>query len=236
LLIVSSLLCGDPNVSSLPREMLVSYLQGHFTDDAAKVARVFLAGSGPSHQDPLSGIKELDGFCLQLGRIGIPLDVMPSKQDPTTVNWPQRPLHSSLLPHATNSLSRTPNPYAAGHGNQFVVGTDGVNVRDLQRFVLTADKEPLSEIEALERTLKWGHLCPTGPSSVPTVPHVGADPMLLDRRPHIYVCGDSSEFATKTVNGTTLICVPKFSETGEAVLVNLETKDVQLLRFEDNED
>ena len=59
--------------------------------------------------------------------------------------------------------------------------------------------------------------------------------MVLDKRPHIYLCGNSSEFATKKVNGTTLICVPKFSETGEAVLISLETNDVQLLRFEDGE-
>jgi hypothetical protein len=35
LLIVSSLLCGDPNVSFLPCEMLVSYLQGQFTKSEA---------------------------------------------------------------------------------------------------------------------------------------------------------------------------------------------------------
>ena len=257
LLIVSSMLCGDPNVSSLPRDMLVSYLQGHFTNDAAQVSRVVIAGSGPSSQDPIQGIKELDQFCLQISRIGIPLDIMPSKEDPTTLNWPQRPLHSSLLPHATNTLFRTPNPYAAGHGNQFVVGTDGINVQDLQNHTLVTvantlrksgdeDKDEdseeyrrLTELEALERTLEWSHICPTGPQSVPTVPHLDGDPMVLTKRPHIYFCGNAKEgFATKaTADGSsTLICVPKFSDSCEAVLVDLETRDVKLLRFDANEE
>ena len=156
--------------------------------------------------------------------MGIPVDIMPSKHDPTTVNWPQRPLHSSLLPHATNTLFRTPNPYAAGHGNQFVVGTDGVNVKDLQERIIVKkddsddddDKNEnyrrVSELEALEKTLQWSHICPTGPSSVPTVPHIDQDPMILTKRPHVYFCGNATEgFATKKTKDCTLICLPKCS-------------------------
>jgi DNA polymerase delta subunit 2 len=217
--------------------MLVSYLQGQFTTDAAKVCRVLLAGAGPSSQDPLQGIKELDAFGVQLTRAGIPLDIMPAKDDPTTANWPQRPLHSSLLPHATNIVFRATNPYAAGHGAKLVVATDGANVHDLQTHIVTDDQQPLTELQALQQTLEWGHMCPTGPASVGTVPHIDSDPMVLDQSPHLYLCGNAQEgFATKTTaNGTTLICVPKFSETGEAVLVNLETCAVQLLRFDDTD-
>eukprot|EP00980_Cylindrotheca_fusiformis_P012599 scaffold3084_cov144-Cylindrotheca_fusiformis.AAC.47 len=232
-LLVSSLLCGDPDVSSLPREMLASYLQGHFTLDAAKVCRVLVAGNGPSSQDPLQGIKELDAFGAQLSRLGIPIDIMPGKADPTTANWPQRPLHSSLIPNATTFVFRTPNPYAAGHGKQLFVGTDGTNVVDLQKHILTERKEPLSEMEALEKTMEWSHMCPTGPSSVPTVPHVEQDPMVLDQQPHVYFCGNAGKFAHKVMaDGTVLLCIPKFSKTFEAVLLNLETLKVELLRFE----
>lgn len=194
LLIVSSLLCGDPNVSSMPREMLLSYLHGHFTNDAAKVSRVLLAGAGPSSQDPLQGIKELDAFALQLSRAGIPIDIMPAKDDPTTANWPQRPLHSSLLPHATNIVFRSTNPYAAAHGNKLVVGTDGINVRDLQKHILNGENKKMTELQALERSLEWGHICPTGPDSVPTVPHTGIFPFLSPRLhcPYIYVATNFS--------------------------------------------
>ena len=247
-LLVSSLQCADPNVSSMPREMLVGYLQGQFTADAAKVSRVIILGGGPSSQEQLQGVKELDAFCLQLTKTGIPVDVMPGKDDPTTANWPQRPLHSSLLPRATAIVHRTPNPYAAALGEKLIVATDGANIADLQKQVLSktsaeksGDKEesettawePCSEVEALERTLEWSHVCPNGPDSVPTVPHLDQDPMVLDQTPHLYVCGNSNKFETKTVDSTTLICVPKFSSTGEAVLFNLENQKVELLRFED---
>ncbi|KAG7368725.1 DNA polymerase alpha/epsilon subunit B [Nitzschia inconspicua] len=267
LLLVSSLECGDPQVSSLPRELLVGYLQGQFTDEASKVARVIVAGSGPSATDPLGGLKELDMFAgIQVsggsnGGVGmqIPLDILPSSKDPTTANWPQRPLHSSLLPLSNKDNQRmvmsTPNPYEAIHGTKSVMGTDGLNVRDLQKHILKPnpnDKDeapvPLTELEALEQTLRWAHLCPTGPDHLGMVP--SNDPMEMGKTtPHVYFCGNCEEgFATKLLgynededdddvkSKTRLVCIPKFSETGEAVLVNLRTLDVELIRFKVEEE
>ncbi|VEU38538.1 unnamed protein product [Pseudo-nitzschia multistriata] len=276
LLLVSSLLCGDPGVSSMPRDLLVSYLQGHLCDpDAETVARVVLAGSGPGAADPAAGLRELDLWGLQVTRTaGVPLDILPSATDPTTRNWPQRPLHSSLLPHTlrvdhgkgADPMARTtPNPYEASIGNRLVLGTDGLNVRDLQKHVLsppvgntgggngTVDPpeaepargpEPLTELEALERTLRWGHVCPSAPSSAAIGMVPSGDPMAMGRKsktPSLYFCGNCEEgFATKLMKHdedgggeatTRLVCVPKFSETGEAVLVDLNTLEVELLRF-----
>ena len=255
---------GDAGVSSLPRDMLLAYLQGCFTSDAQKVSRVIIAGGGPASAtsdigaSSLTGVRELDSWGLQLGASGIPVDVLPGKSDPTTANWPQRPFHSSLFPKwsSTRLCNTTPNPYAAGHGRRFVIGTDGENVRDLCRSMLYPSQkaakgdnnenfpdsesyEPVKELEALEHTLKWSHMCPTGPDSVPTVPHGDMDPMVLDSTPHLYFSGNSTKFATKMVENkergtmTRLVCVPKFAESGEAVLVNLETLDVELLRFKE---
>jgi DNA polymerase delta subunit 2 len=245
LLLVSALKCGDPNVSSLPRDMLLSYLQGHFDDKglAQKVCRVLICGGGPSSLNPLAGVQELDAWGLALTKTGIPIDILPAQNDPTTANWPQRPFHSSLFPHAsqTNLWNRSPNPYAAGHGTRLVVGTDGENVADLKQSILMNgndnddDKKKIpTDIQALGQTLEWAHMCPTGPDSVPTVPHSDMDPMVLDQTPHVYFCG-SSQFATGVQEDTQtrLICVPPFAETGEAVLVNLETCQVELLRFEE---
>lgn len=284
LLLVSSLLCGDPDVSSLPREMLVSYLQGHFNDGASKIARVIVAGSGPGSVDPAMGLREFDMWGLEVTRTaGIPLDILPSATDPTTRNWPQRPLHSSLLPHtlrttnntgndSTSMARMTPNPYEASINKQLVLGTDGLNVRDLKKYILkppglvassetngdisSTDKDstkwpppqPLTELDALEQTLRWAHICPTGPNS----PDIGmvpsGDPMVMNRRAsNIYFCGNCEEgFATKLFSHdgdgtageykTRLICVPKFSERGEAVLVNLKTLEVEVLRFTMNGD
>jgi DNA polymerase delta subunit 2 len=104
---------------------------------------------------------------------------------------------------------------------------------------------PISELEALERTLVWSNICPTAPASVGSIP---TSDFVLEETPKLYFCGNCEEgFATKlssssssassmgpnTNNKTRLICVPKFHETGEAVLVNLRTLEVELLRFQD---
>ena len=89
----------------------------------------------------------------------------------------------------------------------------------------------------LERQLEWSHMCPTGPSSVPTMPHAEKDPMVLEQAPRLYFCGNAPQFATTKFapTGGRMVCLPAFAETGEAVLVNLETMAVELLRFDDNE-
>lgn len=247
LLLVSGLNCGDPNMSPLQRDMLLSYVRGHFTNAAAKVAQVIVAGGCTPEGDALSlvGLKELDGFCLQVCAAGVPVDILPGKDDPNTANWPQRPLHGSMLKytdrHASHMLSRSPNPYAAIHGSKYVLGTDGTNVTDLSLSLLAKDKNdayaPVSNLESLRRTLLCGHICPTGPDTVPTMPHPEQDPMVIPEMPHVYFAGNCEQFATDLVETDSvkcrLLCVPKFSETGEAVLVNLETLQVELLRFED---
>jgi len=276
LLLISGLHCGDPNVSPLRRDLLLHYLRGNFTSDAAKVAHVIIAGGSTcsttaTHNDsPTVGLKELDGFCFQVCAAGIPVDILPGKDDPTTANWPQRPLHNSLLKFTDQKLhhllSRVPNPYGAVFcKDKYVLGTDGTNVTDLSKSLLTtrlasnsqdgnddhdnddANKNglvPVSHMEALRRTLQCGHMCPTGPNTVPTMPHPESDPMVIPEAPHIYFAGNCDSFETMLVeqpgndnnNGDIkcrLVCVPSYAETGVAVLVNLETLEAESIHIAD---
>jgi DNA polymerase delta subunit 2 len=236
-LFVSGLNCGDPNASSLQRDMLLAYLQGFLTPTASKVCRVIVAGCSTFPKDAAYGAKEMDAFLSQICATGIPVDLLPGMDDPTTANWPQRPIHSSLVKETdafgSDFLSKTPNPYASGLGDKYVLGTDGRNVTDLVHYLRDIDS-PVSDIKALEITMRWGHICPTGPDSVPTMPHLASDPMILPYKPHVYFAGNCSEFATKIVDGTCLLCIPKFSISGTAVLVNLETLGCELVRFDDS--
>jgi len=234
-LLISGLNCAAPGVCSLTRDMLLGYLEGELTEDASKVCRVIVAGN--SAAPSAEAVKELDGWIAQVCAAGIPISLIPGEQDPSTANWPQRPFHSSLLKYGgsfvdKSLLSRTPNPIACGLGDKYIIGTDGRNVSDLKKHVLTD-----SELEALKFTLKCGHVCPTGPSSVPTVPSGETDPMVLEETPHLYFAGNCEAFATDLVEEgdlkTRVVCVPKFSETGEAVLVNLDTLDVEVVCFDD---
>jgi DNA polymerase delta subunit 2 len=289
LLLVSGLQCGGAEVSSLPREMLLSYLEGRTpAHSAATVCRVIIAGASvgtstssssssisssstsSDNDSKAAAVKELDGFLVQLAGAGVPVDILPGANDPTTANWPQRPLHRSLFQQTARFLSslvsRTPNPYAAAHDGQYVLGTDGANVQDLTRHLLTttttsttttetSDKTPqvpVTELQALQRTLQVGHICPTGPDSVPTIPHPREDPMVITTQPGIYFAGNCSKFDTSlvatnqssgtdqeatTMNSSSsrsrLVCLPKFCDTGEVVLVNLETLGVEILQFQE---
>jgi len=244
-LLVSGLECGSPRASSLPRDMLVGFIQGQFGRGANKISNVIVAG-GLVSADPsaiTNGSRELDGFAWQLTSTGVPVTVLPGKDDPTTANWPQRPIHKSLMPRSNHHLlSRSPNPCAvmlnaSDTDAKVVLGTDGTNVLDL------AARTSCSELDALQKTVEYAHVCPTGPDSVPTMPHVETDPMVLahDKVPALYFAGNCSTFATRLVqvnNGgktTTcrLVCLPKFLETGTACLVNLETLCTELVRFEE---
>ena len=235
LLLLSGLQCGGPEVSSIPRELLLCYLQGRFgTEKASKVGHVVIAGglvSGDTSMTP--ALRDLDAFLLSLSASGLPVDVLPGQDDPTTANWPQRPVHSALLPRSGARINRTPNPYAAEHSGTLVVGTDGRNVTDLTTRLLSAENEPVSELHALEQTLEWSHICPSGPASVPTVPHAETDPMVLTKSPSIYFMGNAKKFATSKLGDTRVICLPSFGTSGQAVLVDMESLDVEILKFED---
>lgn len=303
LLLLSGLHCGSYEMSSLSREMLLSFLQGSLgaVSKAAQISHVICAGGlidPPSKSleservsSTVYGCNDLDAFCFEVAqKCALPITLLPGSDDPTTASWPQRPLHHSLLPFSLRSfsgysslVSTVPNPYSAIykfvpdgheassalHDKCVVVGTDGRNIADLVKRLLvplqnaqsnptsstsgeggqeTVAFEPFSELAALEMTLRCGHICPTGPDTVPTIPHgpENPDPMVLLRDdenviPSLYFCGNCTTFATKLVQTVTnnvcrttrLVCIPKFTETGETVLINLRSLRIEVIRFEE---
>lgn len=108
-----------------------------------------------------------------------------------------------------------------------------------------------SSMDALNRTLVYGHVAPTGPDSLPTFPSSDTDPFVLTSRPDVYFAGNCEEFETRLVDGrgveindmppkdgsyhtvTRLVCIPSFALTGEVVLVKLRTLECEVLSFND---
>ena len=67
-------------------------------------------------------------------------------------------------------------------------------------------------------------------------PYQDDDPFVLTSCPHIFLVGSQPKFDTALVEGNEgqevrLIAVPKFSETGEIVLVDTETLETSIVRF-----
>lgn len=146
-------------------------------------------------------------FCTPLLSAGVPLTLVPSKSDPTNAQWPQQPLHPSLMPYSSlyyKNLYRGTNPCQIQMNASMLLGSDGASVRDvLKQIRLKADKKKktkvaskdgddddavvkrMREMDALELSLQWGHLSPTAPDSMISFPLMttdsdASDPLCLD--------------------------------------------------------
>ena len=67
------------------------------------------------------------------------------------------------------------------------------------------------------------------------------DPFVIDECPHVYFVGNQPRFETTVIEGSAeqtvrLIAVPKFKETGEVVLLDTDTLEVEIVRFDIFED
>lgn len=63
------------------------------------------------------------------------------------------------------------------------------------------------------------------------------DQFVIEECPHVYFVGSQPHFGTMVIGGPAgqavrLIAVPKFKETGELVLLDTDTLDVEIMKFE----
>ncbi|GMH90012.1 hypothetical protein TL16_g11637 [Triparma laevis f. inornata] len=191
-------------------------------------------------------IKVLDSYLSQIC-CNVEVDLMPGSSDPVPLMLPQTSIHPCLLPKSTEwqSLNCAPNPYSSRIAGAKFLGTSGQPITDMRRFTASenvemsdTDKEgeaqAITEMEALENTLMFRHLTPTGPDSLPTYPFMDNDPFVIKSNcvPKVLFAGGCEKFETKEVKGVRLVCVPEFEKTGEVVLVNLENFECEVVKFE----
>lgn len=233
---------------SLRREMLLDYLTDPQLGDGSSICRVVVAGGGitaavdtaedkenskkassnnatktksgkyDSTANITFSLGELDAYITEILSSGVPVDYIPGWNDPTNANWPQRPLHSCLLPKSVGFVDmfrRSTNPYESDCSGVKILGSDGLNVADLRRFLpkkcdgddevnVDDDSEvkvsPSSSIDALHQTLNVSHMAPTGPDSLPTFPSSETDPFVMTSRPSVYFAGNCDEFEARLVD------------------------------------
>lgn len=62
------------------------------------------------------------------------------------------------------------------------------------------------------------------------------DPFVIEECPHVFFVGNQPKFDSTVVDyegqSVRLIAVPKFKETGEVVLLDTDTLEVEVLRFQ----
>ncbi|XP_055877930.1 DNA polymerase delta subunit 2-like [Biomphalaria glabrata] len=181
----------------------------------------------------VDAIKNLDHFLMQLAS-SVDVTIMPGEFDPSNYTLPQQPFHPCMLPQSSryNTLHSTTNPCNITVGGIRIMGTSGQAIDDILRY-----SEINSPLEALEKTLKWGHMAPTAPDTLGCYPFVNDDPfMITDDCPHIYFTGNQESYSSKIYEGPAgqevlLLTIPQFCKTGTAVLVNLSNLKTQPLGF-----
>ncbi|KAH0463425.1 hypothetical protein IEQ34_008007 [Dendrobium chrysotoxum] len=204
-------------------------------------------------------IKEVDILLTQLAA-AVPLDIMPGPTDPANSFLPQQvdaacgvcmsrvcaanlgnillfhfmqPLHRCLFPGASayNTFFSCTNPHQFElDGFQFL-GTSGQNIDDLDKYSSAQTK-----LEFVERTLRWRHLAPTAPNTLGCYPFTEKDPFFIESCPNVYFVGNQDKYETALLQGpeeqqVRLVCIPRFSESGVAVMLNLRDLNCHALNF-----
>lgn len=249
---VSGLSVGSNTFNPLQFQLLIDHITGHLGDEneqtvASKIVRVVVAGNSV-HIAPryLNGqtvaakdqpriaepIKELDIMLTQLVA-SLPVDIMPGCNDPANFSLPQQPLHRCLFSGAStyNTFSSCPNPHEFELDNVKFLGTSGQNIDDLYKYSDAKDR-----LEFMERTLTWRHLAPTAPNSLGCYPYTDKDPFLVESCPHVYFVGNQDRYESRLLQGSEkqqvrLISIPRFCDTGIAVMLNLRNLECTTLSF-----
>ncbi|KAI5671605.1 hypothetical protein M9H77_11969 [Catharanthus roseus] len=249
---VSGLSVGGSSSNPLQYQLFVDHITGHLGDEkeqsiAAEIVQVVIAGNSVEmHHGLLNGqslgmkelnrmsesIKELDILLSQIAA-GIPVDIMPGPDDPANFALPQQPLHRCLFrgSSAYNTFRSCTNPHSFTLDGIRFLGTSGQNIDDLEKYSDAKDK-----LEFMERTLRWRHLAPTAPNTLGCYPFTDRDPFFIETCPHVYFIGNQEKYETRVTKGTEgqivrHICIPRFSETGVAVVLNLRNLECHTLSF-----
>lgn len=177
----------------------------------------------------------LDKLLASLATI-LPCHVMPGPLDPNSVAFPQFALPPALFNYsksliANNSLILESNPVQLEiNGELQLLGSSGQPVEDACRYYPeNADGE--FEHKILENALKWRHLAPTAPDTLWSPPVNASDPLVIETIPNVLFAGNCSAFATSSVNGVRVISIPEFRNTGQLVLLDLETLETEVVEL-----
>lgn len=180
-------------------------------------------------------LEALDKLLASLATI-LPCHVMPGPLDPNSVAFPQFALPPALFNYArsliaNNSLILESNPVQLQvNGELELLGSSGQPVEDACRYY-PENADPEFEHRILEKNLKWRHLAPTAPDTLWSPPVNAADSLVIETMPNVLFAGNRSTFATSVVDGVRVISVPEFRNTGQLVLLDLETLETDVVEL-----
>lgn len=175
----------------------------------------------------------------------MPVTLLPGAMDPTSTALPQQPIHAAMFPHSRAYMT-SPNPKPDEDPNWFDTATNpceldihgwrflaagGQTLDDVYRYVHGEDR-----LEMMEAMLRWRLTAPTAPDTLWCFPFQDGDRFVLRECPHVYFVGNQPRFETTVIEGpqgqqVRVVAVPKFRETGEVVLLDLETLAPEIVQI-----
>ncbi|KAK2583982.1 hypothetical protein KPH14_006443 [Odynerus spinipes] len=178
--------------------------------------------------------QKLDAFLTDIAKCCC-VTLMPGQHDPINVMMPQRPFHPCLLPKSSrfSSFQGGSNPWIGQVEECTIIGTSGQPIQDIMK---ASGSKDISTVEWLEKSISWRHMCPTAPDTLPAYPFYEKDPFIIKNCPDIYFSGNANKYETKLLRGEQnqvirLVCIPQFSTSHAAVLIDLNSLDTQLIYF-----
>ncbi|KAL2815590.1 DNA polymerase alpha/epsilon subunit B-domain-containing protein [Aspergillus cavernicola] len=120
---------------------------------------------------------------------------------------------------------------------------------------IDTDGDAEARIRIMEAMLRWRCGVPTAPDTIWSYPFQTHDPFVMQTCPHIFFAGNQPRFKTAIIEGDSpltlngedtemggidenasaptvrLVSIPKFQETGELILVDTETLEVEVVKF-----
>ncbi|KAJ9310920.1 hypothetical protein DTO271D3_8835 [Paecilomyces variotii] len=118
-----------------------------------------------------------------------------------------------------------------------------------------AEDDANARLKVMEAMLRWRCAVPTAPDTIWSYPFQTNDPFVLQSCPHIFFAGNQPRFKTMVVEGDSsfrlngadaemtdtmeddvgpkirVMTIPKFSETGELIVLDTETLEVEVVRL-----
>lgn len=199
---------------------------------------VTMGGTDEEIESDMNGIvdsmKVFDGIINQLGE-SIEIDIMAGENEVnlSRASMPQTPISPIYFPESRKlkTVRCVTNPYLASFDDVIVLGTSGQGVKSV--FKQTSYTDFVSCMEAM---LKWRHILPSAPDSIPCLPFTKTDPFVIRSLPHVFFSAGYKEFHVKKVklNGTevTTFSIPSFHETSTVVLMNMSNLKTTTFKIE----
>ena len=196
----------------------------------------------------------LDQFLAQL-LPSMPITLMSGEQDPANSSLPQQPIHPAMFPHArayssTNIaepeeeepgwFDSVTNPWDGDVDGWRFMGNSGQPVDDILKYIDVGGpdgKDAEGRLEVMASMLRWRCGAPTAPDTLWCYPFQDRDQFVIEECPHVFFVGNQPRFDTAVIDGpgdqkVRLITIPRFHKTGELVLVDSETLEVEVVKFD----